>query len=171
MALTIRRASEIHDGRGAPPTADELEQYERGQALAKKGMAKIASQIEQGALDAKAAGTVVGCGLEEVTELHGEPFGDLTAQDILEQGRHGLRGRKALDAALAARRNEERSLRVVTRPCPVARPRTLRPSRSRRPRRTRTRPSRGSPAREPDEPHDHDLARRGGFVRVPGSQP
>jgi hypothetical protein len=52
---------------------------------------------------AQAAGAILGCGVEEVIDLHGEEYGHLTTGEILQAGQRGFSGRAALDEALRAR--------------------------------------------------------------------
>ena len=101
-ALTLDREQEIHDGRGDPATPEELELVERSAALMSAWFQKDREKLAEVGRKAKAVVGIVGCGTHEVVQRHGKDYGTLTVGDVLEQGDRGLRGREALDAALAA---------------------------------------------------------------------
>jgi hypothetical protein len=151
--LTLGRVSEIYDGVGEPPTKAELAEYEKYQALQKRVMQRLLPSLQEAARLAVAAREVVGCDLSEVVEVHGSQYGPLTARDVLEQAERGLRGRRALDAALES---QMRLLRTRS-PAPrtTERCRTSRAPRSRRVRTSRT--SHGPPGRLSAD-DDPDLA-------------
>lgn len=86
---------------------------------------------------------------------HGPEYGELTVDDLLEQGARGLRGREALDAALVARSygrllwrarstHPLRLVSAVRRRLPSGRPSSRR----------RGSASRGSPTRPSSDPDD-----------------
>lgn len=56
-------------------------------------MAEEAVQVE----------SVIGCDPADAVEKYGARYGKLTMPEMIQQGRRGLRGRRALDAALVAR--------------------------------------------------------------------
>jgi hypothetical protein len=138
--LTGRRFSQIRHGRGRKPTEGELQEYAKVRAdLAVTGP-KLARMFSTAIGEAVAAGKVVGCDLSDVVDLHGEQYGPLTAHDVLEQGRRGLRGRRALKAALFARVRQVRSSTSIAQ--------TRRAGRAARPRGRRV-ARRGARARSP----------------------
>jgi hypothetical protein len=163
--LTLDRECEICHGRGEPPTDDELEQLEEIRKLDDALALKVLPQVQEAAQVAKAASNVVGCGTHELTERHGKRFGKLTAQDIVEQGRRGLRGRRALDAALIMRGRSRRTPHGHE-PVQRARPASRTPRRSRRVG-SRVASSRGSPRSDDDEPEPSRAASRHSRISCP----
>jgi hypothetical protein len=84
-------------------TAAEARTWRRPKVAIVGDPAQLVKALQLQVADCVAAAEVVGCPVEDVVELHGDRYGELTPKRIIAQGRRGLRGRVALDAALKAR--------------------------------------------------------------------
>lgn len=81
----------------------ERQAYEQAREWAARQLAPLQPLFQRLQQQARRAAAIQGCDCSDVIEKYGERYRELTAADVIEQGRHGLRGRRALDAALAAR--------------------------------------------------------------------
>ena len=133
----------------------ERQVYGKAQEWAVRQLAPLQPLLQKIGEQARQAAAVQGCDCSDVIEKYGERYGQLTAADVIKQGQRGLRGRRALDSALAAR------VRLVAT-MPVSNPANRAPHAvAAHPRehssRRAGRSSRASPARpddpEPEPPH------------------
>lgn len=81
----------------------ERQAHEQAQKWVARQFAPLQPLVQKLQRQARQAAAIQGCDCSDVIEKYGERYGELTAADVIEQGQHGLRGRRALDAALAAR--------------------------------------------------------------------
>lgn len=126
---------------------------------ARKYLIRVFAEIQEQATEVKA---ILEC---DFADVEGEGYGDLTMPEVIAQGRRGLRGLDALDAALEARaRRPDAALAAQARK-PGSTSASKRPVRAARPRERSSRRqasagSRGSPGRSDDDPEPEHLACR-----------